>query len=302
MDQNIRIESAIWGQLIGDAIALGTHWIYDPVQMQKEFPDIKGFETPKSGHYHAGKVSGDSTHYGEACRLILESIAENKKFDAKDFANRFKEFYGSSSYKGYVDRAARGTLHNMERKIEPSGADDDQMAAAAYLAPVIAMYFDSEDLERKVEEATLVVQNNPKTLAYMLCNARILKDLLQGIKLKDALEKQVHDPVAGEGIKEALGFNKDPIDAMKYFGLSCHLDEAFPSTVFFGARFGESFEDALLANTRSGGDSAGRGAMLGAWLGAYRGVREIPFNWIKKIRDNENIANWIKTLIQARKS
>ncbi|MBV9644140.1 MAG: ADP-ribosylglycohydrolase family protein [Verrucomicrobia bacterium] len=54
-----RLRGAVWGQFIGDAAALGTHWIYDLDERQQLYPDgISGFEAPKEGHYHVGKKPG----------------------------------------------------------------------------------------------------------------------------------------------------------------------------------------------------------------------------------------------------
>ena len=298
MDKKSRIQGAIWGQVIGDGITLGTHWIYDPEKMRQEFPEIKGFETPKAGHYHAGKVSGDSTHYGEGCRLMLQSIAECKKFDVVDFSKRFRAFFGSPFYKGYLDHATRGALQNMERNISPSGADDDQMATAGRLAPLVSFYLDSRELEQKVLEATLVSQNNPKAIAYMKCNARILADLLRGHGLRESFERQLDDPRAGESIRAALELKGLSVfEATKKLGLSCHLDEAFPSAIYIAILCEGSFEKALLANTQAGGDSAGRGGMLGAWLGALQGMEGIPSSWLLQIRGKEHIAYWIEVLL-----
>jgi len=48
-----RLRGAVWGQFIGDAAALGTHWIYDLDELRSKFPrGVTGFETPIEGHYH----------------------------------------------------------------------------------------------------------------------------------------------------------------------------------------------------------------------------------------------------------
>lgn len=297
MDKNERKRGAIWGQLIGDAMALGTHWIYSAGKMRDEYPEVKGFETPKPSHYHEGKPVGSSTHLGEGCRLMLQSMVACKKFDAADFSKRFRDFFGSPSYKGYIDRPTRATLDNMDRNVTPPGADDDQTPTADRLAPLIAFYLDNPELEKKVVEATEIVQNNPKTIAYMKCNARILSHLMQGRPLRETFEKETSDPVAGNGIRAALDFQGSEEEAKRKFGLACYLNEAFPLSVYFALSHGGSFEKALLANTRAGGDNAGRGGMLGAWLGAYQGMSAIPKNWIHLIIDKDKIISLIDELI-----
>ena len=43
-DLTNRVRGSIWGQLVGDAYCLGTHWIYDLDELQRTFPGgIRGF-------------------------------------------------------------------------------------------------------------------------------------------------------------------------------------------------------------------------------------------------------------------
>ena len=46
-----RLRGMIWGQLVGDAAALGSHWIYNLSELKVAYPNgIHGFEIPKEGH------------------------------------------------------------------------------------------------------------------------------------------------------------------------------------------------------------------------------------------------------------
>jgi ADP-ribosylglycohydrolase len=108
-----RLLGAVWGQFVGDAAALGTHWIYDLSELSARFPSgIFGFETPAPGDYHESKKPGDQTHYGDGALVLLESMAEHGGFDPRAFGNRFVETFGSSHCGGYLDWATRETLKN----------------------------------------------------------------------------------------------------------------------------------------------------------------------------------------------
>jgi hypothetical protein len=73
-----RIRGALWGRLVADAAALGSHWIYDLEHQRRQFPGgVHGFEKPPPGHYHGGKNPGDQTHYGDGALLLLDSVAEH---------------------------------------------------------------------------------------------------------------------------------------------------------------------------------------------------------------------------------
>src|SRR6201997_5680205 len=79
-----RLRGAVWGQFVGDAAALGVHWIYDLSELSARFPGgVFGFEAPAAGDYHESKTPGDLTHYGDGALLLLESIAEHGSFDPR---------------------------------------------------------------------------------------------------------------------------------------------------------------------------------------------------------------------------
>src|SRR6202021_1756598 len=108
-----RFQGAVWGQFVGDAAALGTHWIYDLKELQQLYPGgINGFEAPLEGHYHFGKQPGDQTHYGDGALVLLESLAKEGKFDEKAFGSSFVEAFRPGPYSGYIDHATSGALEN----------------------------------------------------------------------------------------------------------------------------------------------------------------------------------------------
>ncbi|ABQ25110.1 ADP-ribosylglycohydrolase family protein [Geotalea uraniireducens] len=100
-----RISGAVWGQFVGDAFCLGSHWIYDLAELEQRFPGgPQGFEEPVAGHYHAGKRPGDLTHYGDGALLLLRSLRERSRFDASDFGSRFVSLIESPGYSDPISR------------------------------------------------------------------------------------------------------------------------------------------------------------------------------------------------------
>ena len=146
-----RLRGAVWGQFVGDAAALGTHWIYDLAELRSKFPrGVIGFEAPIEGHYHFGKKPGDQTHYGDGALVLLESIASSGRFDARVFGEAFVLRFNPETYSGYLDKATKGTLENFHsfRIANPDrgfdfqqGADDDQLAAASRIASLVVRYW-----------------------------------------------------------------------------------------------------------------------------------------------------------------
>ncbi|RYD77676.1 MAG: ADP-ribosylglycohydrolase family protein [Verrucomicrobiaceae bacterium] len=313
-----RLAGAIWGQLVGDALCLGSHWIYNLTEMEATYPGgVHGFEAPKEGHYHFGKQPGDQTHYGDGALVMLESVAELGRFDENDFLQRFAAKFGAAEYSGYCDKATRGTLENLSvwREEHPNqpidaqnGADDDQLATASRLAPVVIAHLRDPDLLKVAERATRVCQNNERAVIYMQGNALILQDLLGGRDIHSALhrteEKIVSlDPRRGVEVRRkiAAGMNaslKSVHEAIvDEFGQSCPLASSFPSSVHCIIKHSDSFRSALLENARAGGDSAGRAGMIGAWLGAALGIKAIPAEWREKLTAKDRIEALVERLL-----
>ena len=60
--------------LCADALALGSHWIYNPAEIARLYPDgARNYDDPRS-EYHPGKSAGDFTHYGDQTMVLLNSV------------------------------------------------------------------------------------------------------------------------------------------------------------------------------------------------------------------------------------
>jgi ADP-ribosylglycohydrolase len=312
-----RLRGAIWGQFVGDAAALGTHWIYDLSELQRLYPGgINGFEAPKEGHYHFGKQPGDQTHYGDGALVLLESLAKVGKFDAKAFGSSFVEAFRPGVNSGYIDHATSGTLENFQTFADSNptgnfdfqqGADDDQMAAASRLAALTVRYWNDPNLLSIVEKATRVCQNNDQTVAYMKFNAVLLSELLQRRDIHTALRRAEEQTLAAEPkrgqevrrkTREALEETLNEVtEATLTFGQACPLPKSFPSSIHALLKHPDDFESAILAVLRAGGDSAGRASMVGAWLGAHLGVAAIPKAWRTRLTHADRISTAIEKIL-----
>jgi ADP-ribosylglycohydrolase len=310
-----RLKGAIWGQFVGDAAALGTHWIYDLTEQQEQYPDgVNGFEAPKEGHYHFGKQPGDQTHYGDGALVLLESIANEGVFDVRAFGSSFVESFRPDVYPGYLDHATIGTLENFKRFTESGsardfdfqqGADDDQLAAASRVAALVVRYWKDPSVVSLVEQATRVCQNNEYAVAYMKFNALLLLELLNKSDVQAAVAHATDKmatidlgPEISVQVHQAVNLiSKDVTDATLAFGQSCPLPKSFPSSVHALLKHSENFETAILAVLRAGGDNAGRAAMVGAWLGAHLGLDAIPEFWRSRLTHADRISTAVAKIL-----
>jgi ADP-ribosylglycohydrolase len=312
-----RIRGAVWGQFVGDAFCLGSHWIYDLGALEQRFPGgPSGFEEPAAGHYHAGKRSGDLTHYGDGALLLLRSLQERTRFDASDFGSRFVSLIGSTGYTGYRDHAAKETMANYRayRELHPDGtygyqdgADDDQPASITRLAPLVARYFRDSDLAGIVESATRVCQNNARAVAYNLTHAMILQKLFNGYTLDDAVRYSAERAVqlgaegvmlAGQIAAAVAARDLSVREATLKFGQACPLEKSFPAALQCALHYADDFGAALRATAAVGGDNAARGAMIGSWFGASLGIQALPDGWHEHLTAREEIASGVEWLVR----
>jgi ADP-ribosylglycohydrolase len=315
-----RLQGTVWGQFVGDAATLGTHWIYDLAEQKARYPEgVHGFEAPREGHYHFGKRPGDQTHYGDGALVFLESLASEGKFDPSAFGRAFVEKFRPGVYSGHIDHATKGTLENFDdfTRVNPvdkfdfqQGADDDQLATASRLAALVVRYKNDPNLIKLVEQTTRVCQNNHVAIACMKFNALLLSQLLDGVDVQSALayaEENIGsiEPKFGQQIRmqveQAREFTgKEVTAATLAFGQACPLPQSFPSSVHALLKHPDNFEEAILAVLCAGGDSAGRAAMVGAWLGAHLGISAIPESWRRRLTHADRISAAIdKILVHA---
>lgn len=311
-----RLRGAVWGQFVGDAACLGSHWIYDLAELAWRFPvGVQGFEKPYEGHYHYGKEPGDQTHYGDAALLLLASVAETGHFAAADFGRRFIALMESADYHGYRDHATKETLarYRLFRVTNPKGpfdyqhgADDDQPATVTRLAPVVAAHWQDKNLLDIVATATRVSQDNSRAIAYAQAYALILWHLLAGRQVEEAArEAQKVLATAGPAgsevatkIEAALTLQGSTLtEATLNFGQSCPLASSFPAALYATLLHQDDFTTAILSTVRAGGDNAGRAAMIGAWLGASLGVQAIPEAWRVRLNAREAIKRYVERLV-----
>ncbi len=304
-----RLRGAVWGQFVGDAAALGTHWIYDLDELEQFYPaGVNGFEAPKERHYHFGRNPGDQTHYGDGALVLLESLAKEGRFDARAFGRSFVEIFRPGSYSGYLDKATKGTLENYQAFLKShsaedfdfqQGADDDQLAAASRLAALAVRYWNDPSLLAVVEQATRVCQNKDETVAYMKFHALLLSELFNSRDLQTSIHNTEEQTEASEATnREVMSkvaqardqISNQVVKATLVFGQACPLPRSFPSSIHAILKHPDDFQGAILATLRAGGDNAGRASMVGAWLGAHLGIDAIPLEWRNKLNQADRIS------------
>lgn len=286
-----RLKGMLYGAFIGDAFALGTHWIYDTEKLKIEATEVDHYTDPAKNLFHSGKHKGDFTHYGDQSLLLLKSIATNKGFDINVFKTHWLTYM--SKYEGYSDHATKESLQLLD-PVNNLGSSSDELGGIARIAPLLFYHFDDKDLPRFIKEQTELTHNHQRLIEFGLFFEEWILDLIIGKPLVASLEQHITDHPSIKPYYDAIKFRlkEDSVSTIKDIGQSCSSQFAFPSTLFLILKNQTNFMKAMQENILSGGDSAGRGMLIGMVLGASLGISQMPQHLIAELTEKSVIENF----------
>lgn len=278
-----------------DSLALGAHWIYDTDVIDQRIGRVDTLHAPLPDSYHAGKKSGQFTHYGDQALVLLESLASTGAFSLPDFAASWQQLF--ADYNGYVDKATSTTLDNRNRNLplDRCGSTSSDLGGAARIAPLVYRYqHDREALLTAAQQQTAFTHNNPATLAGAVFIARTAWTVLQGADpvsaMEQALEEGVDDIDLDIRIRGGLDSGgKDTRTVIKKFGQMCGIAAALPGAIHLIVTYTKDLKNALIENVMAGGDSAARGMVAGMILGAHLGATAVPAAWLADMEKTDTI-------------
>jgi ADP-ribosylglycohydrolase len=203
-----RIQGAILGALIGDALGVGPHWYYDLDKLRRDYGEwIDDYAAPKEGRYHEGLEAGDWSQTGQVFVMLLESVAEKGGYLESDFTSRLDELLetldGSPKSGRYTDEAMRDVWHDrMERGLswEESGSFADTGEAAMRTAVLAGRYArDLGPAYRNMLDNVLVTHVNPFITGRSVAFGLVLFALINGASL-EKVSKHIGKPAKQAGV------------------------------------------------------------------------------------------------------
>lgn len=284
--------------LIGDALALGAHWIYGQHEIAEKFGHVTGYAAPATS-YHPGKQAGDFTHYGDQTMVLLRSLARHGRFDLAEFAREWRDFWEHSATSAYRDGATKSTLENLRRGLSPEQAASlsNDIGGAARVASLFLLKWDSADaLMTAARAQTALTHGDPAVAKAAEYFARVTLAVQTGAPIPDALRSMASLPhwnaIPADWFAAAEKSNastETDAAATKAHGLTCHTPEAFPAICHLLLRHPEDAVTALKINVEAGGDGAARGMIMGMIYGARRNAGPLPPDWLSGLRARDEI-------------
>lgn len=297
-----KTNAMVLASLAADSLSLGVHWIYNTNVIDEKFGRVETYIKPARPTYHPTKARGEFTHYGDQTMVLLESVSKCAGFDLDDFSQRWQDFF--KNYDGYFDTATKATLENIKSGNLPAqaGSDSDDLAGAARIAPLIAVYRDDpEKLIASAAAQTAFTHNNLQVIKCAEFFSIVTYQILEGTSPVAAIEHARKEEFNSDPFTEWIEMGlqsvvQDTRQSILDFGQMCETAAAFPGVIHLIAKYENDLKRALVENAMAGGDSAGRGLIVGMILGAYLGMNAIPQDWLTDMKAYPQIIDLIATI------
>ena len=295
----------VLASFIGDALALGPHWIYHQKELRHRFGHIMDYMPPATA-YHKGRNAGDFTHYGDQALLVLRSIAELGHFDIHHFAGLWREFWDDPKTISYRDGATKATLAHLHsgKPVEAASSMSSELAGATRTAPLFLVKWENDaSLFSAARALAAFTHADPAVIEAAEFFARVALYVQRGTPIPLAIERTATLPhwkaIPMEWIEAARlssASSDTDSEALETHGLTCHIPDAFTGVCHLLLRHPEAPATGLIENINAGGDSAARGMMLGLVYGAAYPVSELPAAWLGGLNAGPEITRLIAKL------
>jgi ADP-ribosylglycohydrolase len=266
---------SVYLSLIGDAISLGSHWVYDTDKVEEHFPGlVSEYTAPKLAKFHEGKKAGDFTHYGEQAFALLKSIYENEGFDLEKFRDDWMEYIENNEM--FMDHSMKDALKKFKDSDALVGTENVELGGLARSAP---MFFD-QSISKEDFLAQIHLTHNgeivDQTAEYIY---QVMQDIFAGKDYRKALldNKDINDYVSG--LFENISSKDEIVEMADERGQGCPTEQGFPIVLDVLSNYSDPLE-AFSVNIRAAGDNAARAMIIGMILGADQGLKNVPDNLI----------------------
>lgn len=246
-------------------------------------------DSPNPKFLKAGQYTDDTQQTICLAETLLEG---NGRFEPRRFFDKLSEAVrgkmrgvGPSTMR-VLDALAAGHVQELLQGQFTSASPSN--GGAMRIAPVALLFHhDTVELRRQVVQVTRVTHNHPVAIAGACAQAFLIAsrvgerpESLDPGRLRQELAAFVA-PVH-EGFAEQLagqGAGRAP-------GRSCWVEDTVPPVVDAFLSGPESWEDGVLEQVNSDGDTDTKASMLGSVLGAHHGLEAIPGGWIERLEND----------------
>jgi ADP-ribosylglycohydrolase len=323
-EQN-KVDGALWGLYIGDALAMPVHWYYNRKAMYEDYGWVEDYLRPrnphpdsilwrssytapgpggeilhdqapywgqKAVHYHQFLKAGENTLNIRLCHLLIEGLKRNGDYIAEDYLQRYVDFMTTpgAHRDTYIEECHRNFFANYARGVSPvhCGVEEKHIGGLPGMIPVLVFYHHEPQKARQAALAHLALTHpGPKMrlAGELVCD--LLLDVLNGLTLEQAILTRFESRINPLIGHPFTAWLDKPDEWVigSRFSTACYVDHAVPAVIYLALKYHGQPEQGLIVNTNLGGDNAYRGAVLGALLGAENGLPGFPRRWRQGLVD-----------------
>ena len=319
-----RAEGALWGLMLGDALAMPVHWYYDRLELRRDYGEVRDLVAPRNPHpgsilyrshytpanpdadilhdqarywgqpgvhYHQHLEAGENTLNLQLVQLLLADLAEHGGYDADRYLERMIAFLRTpgSHRDTYAEEWLRGFFERRAQGVPLRECGVTEKHIGGLPGPVAVMLFHHDDPAQAriaAHEHRNLTHKGPAMIAAVDAVLEVLLPVLAGEPLREAID-QANARSHNRMLKHPFA-RWESLDDLEVVGRrlspACYVDDSVPATLYLARKYADRPEEGLVANTMAGGDNCYRGAVLGALLGAAAGVEGWPERWRQGLR------------------
>jgi len=279
--------ASVYLSLIGDAISLGSHWVYDTAKTKEHFEgDITEYRDPIA-KFHKGKKAGDFTHYGEQAFALMKSIYESKGFDLNKFRDEWMQHLENNEM--FMDHSMKDALEKFKKSDAVVGSENVELGGLARSAPI---FLDSNITKDDFMAQVHLTHNGEIVDQSSEYIYQVMQDIFAGKDYKAALRdnKDINEYISG--LFENISDKDEIVERADQRGQGCPTKNGFPIVLDVLMNYSDPVK-AFSENIRAAGDTAPRAMLIGMVLGADQGLENVPDH----LTDDLSRAEEIKEII-----
>lgn len=288
-----RYEGSLIGLAVGDAMGMPAE-LLNKDEIKKVYGGITDMTDAKAG-LNMGLKRGQYTDDTQMTIALAEAILEAGYVEQYTVARRFTELDGNLIGPGL---GCVTGIKNMKNGIpwDRAGSDSAGNGAAMRTAPVALFYHgDTGRIMRATRVHSIMTHRDERAIEAAVIISLAIDYLLDGNEPKGLIEyllrysanREIRDEMTKAGYLMESGENETA--ALDEFNISGYSVGTLGVSLYIFLKHVDSYRDTVLTAANMGGDSDTIAAISGAFSGAYNGIKAIPDDWAKSLRDAEYI-------------
>ena len=310
-----RAHAAVIGSFVGDAACMGMHWVYDTSKLEDllktscktETPEF--FSPPSCPFYTY--TQGEQSPWGAEALELIRYVGKTTDFDGRVYsAFSFKSINAytgrlNGCFKTFRDNYVNG--NEWDTCADPA---DTQAHSMVKVPTLVARYYSLEDeaFVVKMMSYFTVHQGNPMAPEFGVASSLILKRIVLGDGIPDAVKWTLASSHVADHVKEALTkvelkVQESPRPSLTAvaaeWGQHCGNPAVFMVSIYC-ILTSSNYTDAIRTNIRAGGDNCSRAHMIGACMAASTSddTNSIPQEWKTMTNDFDEITKSLIKIIE----